>query len=235
MATATNTRKPTEPLYALVGATDLAVESVRHALADAGRRQAEVQAQFEQQVEHFQAELIKRREEVAKLFGEPKKLQAELEQVPGIVLGRTLEAAAKAETRYEQLAERGKSLIEKLRDQQATQDLISQGKATISRTKAAVTTARHSAEDVVASARETIGIGKREVAAVAETTEASAQAGAETTAAAGEQTVVTARKKVVRTRTAAKGAATSAHRTADDAAQAVESGADKVGIEKTDD
>jgi regulator of replication initiation timing len=210
MATATKTRKPAETLYALVGATDLAVEGVRHALADAGRRQAEVQAQFEQQVEHLQAELAKRREEVAKLFGEPKKLQTELEQVPGIVLGRTMEAAAKAETRYEQLAERGKSLVEKLREQQATQDLITQGKATISRTKAAVTTARNSAEDVVASARETIGIGKREVAAVAEVAEvAVAEVPEVPVADAAEQTVVRARKKVTRTRTAPKSAATS--------------------------
>lgn len=231
MATATKTSKSTEPtpLYALVGATDLAVEGVRQALADAGRRQAEVQAQFEQQVEHLQAELIRRREEVSKLIAEPKKLQAELEQFPGLVLGRTMEAAAKAETRYEELAERGKSLIERMRSQKATQDFITQGKATISRTKAAVTTARHSAEDVVASARETIGLGKQEAAAVAEVTEAAVKAGGDATVEAAERTVVTARKRVARTRTVAKSAATSARSTAAMAAEAVEAGAEKVG------
>jgi heparin binding hemagglutinin HbhA len=226
MATATKTRNSTEPtpLYALVGATDLAVEGVRHALADAGRRQTEIQAQVEQQLEQLQAELTKRREDVVKLLGEPKKLQAELEQVPGMVLGRTMEAAAKAETRYEELAERGKSLIERLRNQKATQDMITQGKVTISRTKAAVTTARHSAEEVVASARETIGIGKREAEAVAEVTKSSAKAGAEATAQAAGETVATARRKVARTRTAAKSAAASVRKTA---AAAVEAGAEQ--------
>lgn len=210
MATATKIRKSTEPtpLYALVGATDLAVEGVRHALVDAGRRQAEVQAQFEQQVEQLQAELAKRRTEVVKLFSEPKRLQAELEQVPGLVLGRTMEVAAKAETRYEELAERGKSLVERLRSQKATQDLISQGKATISRTKAAVTTARHAAEDVAASARGTLTIGRREAAAGADE---SAEAGREAATADNTQkTVVTARKRVGSRSATKSGGATAA-------------------------
>jgi hypothetical protein len=232
MATATQTRRsstePT-PLYALVGATDLAVEGVRHAIADAAHRQSEVQAQVQQQFEQIQSELTTRGTEGQKRLGEPKRLQAEIEHVPGLVIGRTLEVAAKAETRYEELAERGKSLIERLRAQKATQDLIDQGKATISRTKAAVTTARHAAEDVAASARETLTVGKREAKAVAEVTTIATQAGAEATAEAAEATRKTARKRVARTRSATKSAATSARKTAAAAVEAAEAGAEKIG------
>lgn len=232
MATATQTRKsstePT-PLYALVGATDLAVEGVRHAISDAGRLQAEVQAEAKAQFEQLQSELAKRGAEVQKLLGEPKRLQSELEHVPGLVIGRTMEVAAKAETRYEELAERGKTLVERLRTQKATQDLISQGKATISRTKAAVTTARHAAEDVAASARETLYVGKREAEAVTEGTTAAAEAGAEATTEAAEATATTARRRVAHTRAATKRAATSARKTAAAAVEAAEAGAEKIG------
>jgi hypothetical protein len=242
MATTTPTLKPTDPtpLYALVGATDLAVEGVRHALADAARRQAEVQAEVQAQVEHLQAELGKRRAEVSKLLTEPKRLQAELEQVPGLVLGRTLEAAAKAETRYEELAERGKSLLERLSTQRATQDLVSRGKVTISRTKAAVTTARNAAGDiavsarngggdVVASARDTLAVGRRQAAVAVDDTTASATESAETVKEAAQATAATARKSTVRTRAATKRATTSARKTATTATTAARNGAEKVG------
>lgn len=231
MATATPTHRPTDPtpLYALVGATDLAVEGVRHALADAARRQAEVQAELQTQLEQFQAGLLRRRAEVTKLLGERGRLQAEIEQVPALVLGRTLEAAAKAETRYEELAERGKSLLERLRSQKATQDLVTQGKVTISRTKAAVTTARHAAGDVAASARDTVTVGRRQAAAAAEGAAASVAEHTDVAKDAAASTAATARKAATRTRTAAKRAATSARKTASTAAEAAESGADKVG------
>jgi hypothetical protein len=232
MATAIKTRKSTTeptPLYALVGATDLAVEGVRHALDTATRRQAEVQAEAKSQFEQLQTELSKRGHEVQKLLGEPKRLQSELEHVPGLVIGRTMEVASKAETRYEELAERGKTLVDRLRTQKATQDLISQGKATISRTKAAVTTARHASEDVAASARETLHVGRREAAAVAEVTSIATEAGADATAEAVDATATTARKRVARTRSATKRAATSARKTAAAAVEAAEAGAEKIG------
>jgi hypothetical protein len=242
MATSTETPKPaTErtPLYALVGATDLAVEGVRHALTDAVNRRAEVRSEVQAQVEHLQAEFGKRRAEVSKLLVEPKRIQAELEQVPGLVLGRTLEVAAKAETRYEELAERGKSLVERLRTQKATQDLIDQGKSTLSRTKAAVTTARHAAADVASSARETLHVGRREAVNVAVTVAddgvEAVQEGAEVTKQSAEATEATATKSAARTRAATKRVVTSARKTAATATTAAETGAEKVGDEKLGD
>jgi heparin binding hemagglutinin HbhA len=217
MTTATQNTKSSEPtpLYALVGATDLAIESVRHALADATRRQAEIQAQFE----HLQTELTKRRNDVQKLLSEPKRLQAELEQVPGLVLGRTMEAAARAETRYEELATRGKTLVERLDLQKTTQDLVESGKATLSRTRAAVTTARQTAGDVATSARETFAAGRRETATTAEATETEAteteateteatETAAETAAEAVVKTATATRKRIARTRPVTKDPAT---------------------------
>ena len=52
------------------------------------------------QLEQLQGGLAKRRDDVQKLLGEPKRLQAELEQVPGLVIGRTLEATGATSVRY---------------------------------------------------------------------------------------------------------------------------------------
>ena len=62
-------------------------------------------------------------------------------------MARALELAGRAEIGYEGLAERGKVVVERVRSQKATQDLIDQGKVTISRTKAAVTTARKAVDE----------------------------------------------------------------------------------------
>jgi heparin binding hemagglutinin HbhA len=225
MASAPQNTKSSEPtpLYALVGATDLAVESFRNALADAARRQAEFQAQFEHlQTElikrraEVRTELVKRRAEVQKLLGEPKRLQAELEQVPGLVFGHTMEAAVKAETYYEELAARGKTLVERLCTQKTTQDLVESGKATLNRTKAAVTTARQTAGDVATSAREVLTAGRHETTQIAETTMLDAEDVSSTENVSGDasgadtavipKATVTARKRIARTRPTAKSA-----------------------------
>lgn len=205
MATTTQNGRTTDPtpLYALVGATDRAVEGVRHALADAARRQAEVRAEVQTQVEHLQAEIGKRRAEVAELLGEPRRLQAGLEQVPGLVLGRALEVAARAETQYEELAARGKSLLERLGTQPPTQDLTSRSHVTDNHAKVTVTTIRPTAEDVTASMAEPAEV----------TTEATA----------------TVRKRATRPRTATKRATTSARKTATAAAETAGSAAKKAG------
>jgi hypothetical protein len=135
MAMTLRPRNPADstPLCALVGATDLAAEGVRKALADVARRQSEVQTRVHAHVEQLQAELGKRRAELGtelgkrrsealELLGEPRRLQAEFEQVSGLVVGRTLEAAARAGMRYGELAERGKSVLERLNSEKTAGD-----------------------------------------------------------------------------------------------------------------
>jgi hypothetical protein len=215
------------PLLAAVGATDLAVERVRTLVADLPAAQAQMEARLEK----VQSDVVRVQSDVQKRLAalEPKSLQSAVAQVPSIAVARALEAAGRAEAGYESLAERGKQLIGRLRGQKATQDLLAQGRSTVSRTKAAVTTARKGADDTAASAKGTVTVGRRQASEVAESTEKTVSAGAKRTRSAAKRTATTARRRTAATRSAAKGAATSARKTASAAAEAVESGVEKVG------
>jgi heparin binding hemagglutinin HbhA len=129
MSTVTDFRKSvTEatPVLAVVGAADLAVERVRSLAA---------------QVEQAAADL------------DTKALQSQVANVPTLAVNRALvvanEVAVQVETQYESLAARGKKLVDRVQSQKATKDLVTKGKATLSRTQAAVTTARKNVATVV--------------------------------------------------------------------------------------
>jgi len=129
MSTVTDFRKSvTEatPVLAVVGAADLAVERVRSLAA---------------QVEQAAADL------------DTKALQSQVANVPTLAVNRALvvanEVAVQVETQYESLAARGKKLVDRVQSQKATKDLVTKGKATLSRTQAAVTTARKTVASVV--------------------------------------------------------------------------------------
>ena len=129
MSTVTDFRKSvTEatPVLAVVGAADLAVERVRSLAA---------------QVEQAAADL------------DTKALQSQVANAPTLAVNRALvvanEVAVQVETQYESLAARGKKLVDRVQSQKATKDLVTKGKATLSRTQAAVTTARRTVATVV--------------------------------------------------------------------------------------
>jgi len=199
------------PALAVIGATDLAVEKVR-------------------------AVPVKARVQDVQKALEPQALQ----QVPALAVSRVLDVAGQVETRYEGLAERGKVLVERVRTQKATQDLMAQGRATLSRTRAAVTTARRAVDDTTSAARSTVSVGRKEIRetagavgkqveqSVAATEKVVAQRTSGTRSAA-KRTVTTARQTAGQTRSTAKGAATSARRTAEKAEKAAGAGAGKVG------
>ena len=172
------------PVLAVVGATDLAVERVRKAAAEAGARRGELTIEFETRVTKVQVEVEKAvaaldpdylQKFIAKTF-DPKAIQAGAQQVPALAVSRALEVAGRVETGYEHLAERGKKLLTRVETQKATQDLTRQGKATVSRGKAAATTARKSA------------VGTRSAA------KGAATSAAKTTKAAGAAAKATAKK-----------------------------------------
>jgi len=107
------------PVLAVVGATDLAVERVRKAAAEAGHRRGELTTEFETRVTKVQIEVEKAvaaldpdylQKFIAKTF-DPKNLQAGAQQVPALAVSRALEVAGRVETGYEHLAERGKKLL----------------------------------------------------------------------------------------------------------------------------
>ncbi len=223
------------PVMAVVGATDLAVERVRKAAAEAGERSSELSTEWEGRVTKIQMDIEKA---VGSL--DPDYLQ----QVPAFAVSRALEVAGKVETGYESLAARGRRLLSRVEGDKATQELVRQGKATLARGKAAATSASRSVESTVDSARATLTIGRQEVAetagdvveAVTEGAEATAEAvatevttGTKGTREGVKRTATTARKRAATTRSTAKGAGTSTAKTAKAASAAAKSAAEKVG------
>ncbi len=198
MSTVTDFRKSvTEatPVLAVVGAADLAVERVRHLAA---------------QVEQAAADL------------DTKALQSQVAQVPGLAVNRALvvanEVAVQVESQYESLAARGKKIVDRVQSQKATKDLVTKGKATLSRTQAAVTTARRTVASVVeetaGEAEQVVELAAKRVAGVARSQTARASKAGDTTArrAPVKRAVRKAgTAKAATVRSADKGAAKAAH------------------------
>ena len=208
------------PLFAVVGATDLAVERVRAAAANA----SVVQAQLGHAVSAVSADVEKR----VTAF-DPKALRSQAQEVPTKAAARALEAAGRAEARYEELAERGKQLIDRVRSQASTQELVHQAGNTLSRGRAAVTVARKAADETASAIIGTLTVGRREAEAVVDETVINAETAVQTTEASAAKTVTTARKRAAATKSAAKGVETSATKTAAKAGSAAKAAAKKVG------
>jgi heparin binding hemagglutinin HbhA len=222
MATATKTDRsaiPT-PLFAVVGATDLAVERVRAVVAVVPA----AQAQFEERVNGARADVEKRVSEF-----DPRTIAATVQEIPTRATARALEVASKGQMAYEDLAARGKSLVDRIRSQASSQELAAQYDTAVSRGKAAVTTARRAADDTTSALLGTIGLGKSEAEAVATTTRRSTKTAAKKTQASAKKTATTAKKRATATKTATKSARTSATKTATAARKATAAAADKVG------
>jgi DNA-binding protein HU-beta len=233
MALITEIRKnvtESTPLMAVVGATDYAVERVRTAASNAGHFQEEIEraiAQLETLPREWQTRL--------------RELDAKtVQQAPVLVVHRAMEMATRMEESYERLAERGKVLLERASHTAPAQEFVKQGKVTLSRTRAAVTTARKALDDSTAAARGVITIGRREAgevvtaveAEVADSVAATEKVVAERTRgtrAAVQGVATTVRKRAVSTRTATRSAASSARRTARKAVEAVEAVAAQIG------
>jgi heparin binding hemagglutinin HbhA len=245
------------PVLVVVGATDVVVERVRVAAADAQK----VQAGLEEALNTYQVELRKGLQAAQLELGktvqayqvglEPARIQAkvteavqqipaQVQQVPALAVSRALEVAGQVESSYAELAERGKQLVERVRRQQPTQDLLAQSRITGTLAKAAVTTARKAVDDTAAAARNAVTISRREagdvVPAVEEQVERSVAQTEKVvekrtagTRAAAKRTAATARTRANTTKTAAKATVTSARKTATKAAEATEAAADKVG------
>lgn len=195
------------PVLALVGATDLVVEKVRDA----------------------QAQAAKARVELSQLDLDVKSLQGKAQQVPVAALSKTIELAGKAEEAYGDLATRGEKLVERIKRQKATQDLLAQGKVTLSRGKAAVTTVRKAAVDTRTAAKATVTTAKREGAEVVGDTQKSVAKRTTGTKSAAKRTATTARKRTATAKRTAKAGVTSARKTAAAATKATEAAASKVG------
>lgn len=224
------------PLMAVVGATDLAAERVREVAANGRHLSEEVEkavAQFEARFEARPKQWGARMREL-----DVKTVQ----QAPVLAVHRAMEWAEGVEESYTKLAERGRGVVERARQAAPTQDFVKQGKATISRAKAAVTSARKAVDETVAAAKGVLTVGRREareVVGAVETEVSESVAATEKVVAERTQgtrdavrdAARTVRKRAASTRTATRTATTSARRTAKKAVVAVESVAGQIGEE----
>jgi heparin binding hemagglutinin HbhA len=197
------------PVYAAVGVADLIAEKLRSARAQGSTAADDVRGQIEQ----------------IDLTDIPARAQ----QLPTLAVSKGLELAGKAEETYGDLAARGEKLVDRISSQRATQDLIAQGKVTVSRGKAAVTTVRKAAVDTRTAAKATLTVAEREGGDVAADLTRSTRTRTTGTKAAAKRTTTTARKRTATARSTTKSAATSARKTATKATKAAESAATKVG------
>jgi heparin binding hemagglutinin HbhA len=210
----------TTPVYAAVGATDLAVERLR----EARTRAAAVRLDLDVRV--IQDRAVKRFE----------KASEQVQQIPEQVRNQTAEAAGKARETYSSLAVRGEKLVKRIRNQKSTKDLFAQAGNTVSLGKGAVTTVRNAALDTQRAARVTLATGRREAGSVAASVQQDVKASgrsagkaAASTTTAAEGTVTTAKKSVASTERATRSVAASARETASTAATAAKTATPKVG------
>lgn len=224
MPTKTATKTPATPLFAVVGATDLAVERAREARLRADKVRAELKADLAPTAVQKRAEIV---------LGDIKAL-------PTKALNQGVATADEVTKGYEDLAVRGEKLVTRIKNQKATKDLVAQAETTLSLGKGAVTTARKAVLDVRSSALATFTTGRKEAVKVAETlvdtvedsTEVAAaeiKASAKRTRTAAKRTTTTATNAAKRTKSSAKATTTSAKKTAATTTKATAKAADKVG------
>jgi heparin binding hemagglutinin HbhA len=137
------TRTPVTPLYVLAGAGDLAVEKFRAVSDDVTARFAKLDQKT------LQAELTKAQSEFSKRFdaivADAKTAPAKLRELPVTAQAGFTTLLGQAEETYEDLAGRGKDLVERIRSQKDTEDLVTQAETTVSKAKATRTTAKKTA------------------------------------------------------------------------------------------
>jgi hypothetical protein len=194
------------PVYAVVGATDLAVGAVRSVQQRAATARVELD-----------------------LKSLPTTLQVRAQQAPTAALTKALEAAGRAEETYDDLSARGKKLIDRIAGQAATKELLNQSKLTISRGKAVVTTVRRGSKDTQVAAKAAVTTARRETAEVAGETQKTVTAETTGTRRTAKRTSTTAKKRATRTKTSVKATATSARNAASAASKATKAAAEKVG------
>ncbi|WP_427885775.1 hypothetical protein ACQHIV_25455 [Kribbella sp. GL6] len=166
------TRTPVTPFYAIAGAGDLAVEKVRAVGVDVTARFAKLDQKT------LQAELTKAQTELAKRFeaivADARTAPAKLRELPKTAQTGLTVVLGQAEETYEDLAGRGKDLVERIRHQQATEDLEAAAKTTVSKAKATRTTAKKTAQTASRNLKATATSARKTAKAAAKAAESAA-------------------------------------------------------------
>ena len=199
--------------YAAVGVLDLAVEEAREAQLRAAKVRADLH---------------------------PTHIPSRVAALPGKTVDAVITMANVAGDTYEDLAERGEKLVERIRNQKATKDLIHQAESTVALGKGAVTSARNALDEVERSAKATLTTTRKEAARVADVVADSVadeakvvrtevEKSAKRTRTAAKRTSTTTKNAAKKTTARTKAASTSASKTAKAAPKAAEKAAEKVG------
>ena len=223
------------PFYAAVGVTDLTVEKAREAAVVAEARATKARADFDKIVADLAPAKVQER-----AIATFTQVQTQVQELPNTVAAERKANADKFVAGYEDLAVRGKKLIERIRNQKATQDFVAQAETTVAQAKGAVTTARKAAADVERSAKATVTTARKEAVKAAEaiaasvtdevkTAEAEVTGAVKRTRTAAKRTTTTTRNAAKKTTASAKGVRTTAKKTAAAAEKATTKAAAKVG------
>lgn len=212
------------PFFAAVGATDLAVEKVREARVRAEKVRVELSADLAP----------------AKVQARATTLVDGVKEIPAVVLNETMVVGGKVAEGYDELAVRGKNLVNRIRNQKSTKDLVAQAETSVAQAKGAVTSARNAAADIERSTKATLTTTRKEAVKLAEvvtgsvvegleTVEAEVTESAKRTRTAAKRTSTTTKNASKKAVSSAKAATTSARKTAVAAEKATEKAAEKVG------
>ena len=131
MATTTKNNDLRRPLYATVGATDRAVEVVRHSIGD------------------LQVRLAGLQRGVTRLELEPQRLRSQAREVPELIQGFLEEH----DVAYDQLVTRGDALVRRIRRQKSTRGTARSARTTSSKAKATGTQAGNAGRNTARSAQ----------------------------------------------------------------------------------
>ena len=171
------TRTPVTPFYAIAGAGDLAVEKVRAVGEDVTARFAKIdqknlQTELSKELTKAQAELTKRFEAIV---ADARTAPAKLRELPKTAQAGFTTVLGQAEETYEDLAGRGKDLVERIRSQKATEDLEAAAKTTVSKAKATRTTAKKTAQTATRNVKATATSARKTAKAATKAAEAAAE------------------------------------------------------------
>ena len=159
-----------KPFYAVAGAGDLAVKTLR-------------------EVPNRLSTLKVGPKDIASTFtviqAETKTIPYRAQNVAVVLVG---EAVGLADAVYGDLISRGRSVSNRIRRQKSTKDLKAQAGTTVRRTKTAKTTAKKSAGATRTAARGAATTAKKRTASTTKATRSSATSAVKTTAAAAQAT-----------------------------------------------
>ena len=167
------TRTPVTPFYAIAGAGDVAVEKLRAVGEDVAARFAKLDQKA------LQADFTKAQSEFTKIFeaivADAKIAPAKLRELPKTAQAGFTTVLGQAEETYEDLAGRGKDLVERIRHQQATEDLEASAKITVSKAKATRTTVKKTAQTATRNVKATTTSARKTAKSAAKAVEDAAE------------------------------------------------------------